>query len=407
MYEWVKDRQKAGEPMQIAAIVISVFILYRVQALIYQRIWDRQLKADVSFVKEKVTEGETVELEEVLENRKWLPLPVVFLTFKMSKYFKDAQENAVLSNDRYTRNELLSVMMFQRRKRRIELVCTRRGKYKIEQATLQAQSLFLDEKYIKNISCESCLTVYPGYVDAKRFVQLIENVYGSQAMRPFMQEDPFLHRGVREYQVYDSMRNINWNATAKTGSMKVNLLETLTNQQVSVYLNMQKESLSVHNEVLEESIRLAKTFCAFFSRKGIKSALYTNGCCEGDDEPVCVKKRDAGIAYMGQVNEALTRIVLDETGNVVKYGREQELDFVSLYQEQIKEDSKDSQILLISCDQNARIMQLMKELFRQRKSFLWVVPVDYTSSFHAWPELREHMKIWRLNFEGASREAVK
>lgn len=392
--------------MQIVAIVISIFILYRVQALIYHRIWDRQLKADICFIKEKVTEGETVELEEVLENRKWLPLPVVFLTFKMSKHFKGVQENAVLSNDRYTRNDLLSVMMYQRRKRRIELVCTRRGSYKIEQATLQAQSLFLDEKYIKNISCESCLTVYPGYVDAKRFVQLIENVYGSQVMRPFMQEDPFLHRGVREYQVYDSMRNINWNATAKTGSMKVNLLETLTNQQVSVYLNVQKESLSVHNEVLEESIRLAKTFCAFFSRKGIKSALYTNGCGEGDNEPVCVK-RGAGIAYMGQVNEALTRIVLDETGNVVKYGREQELDFVSLYQEQIKEDSKDSQILLISGDQNARIMQLMKELSRQGKRFLWVVPVDYTTSFHASPGLQEHMKIWRLNFEGASREAAK
>lgn len=393
--------------MQILAIVMSVFLLYRVQALIYHRVWDRRLKADIRFVKEKVTQGDTVELEEVLENRKWLPLPAVFLTFKLSKYFKETREGSSLSNDRYTRNDLLSVMMFQRRKRCIQLVCTRRGMYRIEQATLQAQSLFLDEKYIKPVSCESCLTVYPGYVDAKRFAQFVETVYGSQMMYPFMQEDPFLHRGVREYQVYDSIRNVNWNATARTGSMKVNLLETMTNQQVSIYLNVQKESLSVHNEVLEESIRLAKTFCAFFSQKGIKSALYTNGTGEGDKEPVCVEKRGAGTAYMGQVNEALTRIFLDETGNIVKYGREQELDFVSLYKEQLKKDSEESQVFLISGDQNDRIVQLMKELSRQGRSFLWVVPVDYTASFHMEPGLVKHTKLWRLNFEGASREAAK
>lgn len=393
--------------MQIVAIVISVFILYRVQAWIYHRMWDNRLKADVFFVREKVTEGEIVEVEEVLENRKWLPLPVVFFSFKMARHFRELHQKDAVSNDRYTRNELLSVMMFQRRRRRIELVCRKRGNYRIEQVALQAQSLFLDEKYVKELSCESRLTVYPRYVDAKRFLHLIENIYGNQMMCAFMQEDPFLHRGVREYQVYDSIRHINWTATAKTGSMKVNLLETMTNQQVSIYLNVQKESLSVHNEVLEESIRLAKTFCAFFSQRGIKSALYTNGTREGEKDPICVKKKDAGLVYMGKVNEALTNIFLDETGNVVTHGREQELDFTALYQKQIKEDANKSQILVISGDQNASMMRLMKELSRQGQNFLWIVPVDYTTSFHAEPALRKQMRIWRLNFEGASGEAVK
>ena len=388
--------------MQIAVIALGILIVYRVQALIYRRLWNKKLNVTIQFQKARVTEGEFVILEEILENRKWLPLPVVFLQFKMSKAFRVPGERSKTSDDRYSRKELMSVMMNQRLKRKVEVCCTRRGRYAIERASIIAQSLFLDEQYTQELECGGRLTVYPRTVDAKRFELLLQSISGGEVLRPFMQEDPFMNRGVREYQIYDSMKGINWNATARTGSMKVNLLETVSSRQAFVFLNIQKESLAVHNEVIEESIRLAKTFCVMFSKKGMKSCLYTNGTDGKNPEAICVEQ-GIGAEYISKVNEALTQIFVDENGNILTHGREQELDFVSLYGEAMEHASEEGQVVLISGNQQESVLRLLKKLHRCGRQFLWLVPAESQTFYKEDGELKGHMRLWRLNFEGAGK----
>lgn len=388
--------------MQIGAIAISIYLLYRLQAYIYSRFWNQKLKVSIGFEEKQVTEGETAVIEETLENRKWLPLPVVFLAFKISKYFVIPGESRGQAEDRYTSNELMSVMMNQRLRRRVEVLCTKRGVYNVEQASVTAKSLFLDEIYIEQVTCDSEITVYPRMADAKRFQNLIQGAYGSQMLKKYMQEDPFLHRGVREYQSYDTMKGINWNATARTGNMKVNVLEHTANQDAVIYLNMQKESMSVHNEVLEEGIRLAKSFCALFSKQGIKSALYTNGTDGKNITPLNVEKSGIGLEYMSRVNEVLTHIHLDETGNVLVHGRNEELDFLELYGNRMERDAGNGVVILISNDQSVRLVKTMKQIRKSGGSFLWIVPVDTATSYREDPVLCDQMRCWRLHYEGAA-----
>lgn len=384
-------------------IVLSIFILYRIQAIVYRQIWNKKLQVLIQFQKTRVTEGESVMLEEILENRKWLPLPTVFLQFKLSKYFQVLGEPALVTEDRYHRKELMSVMMNQRLCRKVEVLCTKRGKYSIERASIVAQSLFLDETYTLELECNSKLTVYPRMVDARRFDQLIRSISGGQMMCSFMQEDPFLIRGVREYQIYDNIKSINWNATARTGNLKVNLLETVSNRFSYVFLNVQKESLAVPNEVVEESIRLAKTFCALFSKKGVKSQLYTNGSNGEEQQPICVE-RGLGVEYMSKINEALTRIFVDENGNRITHGHEQELDFVKLYSDVMEEAAKEGLVVIISNNQEPAIRKLLKKLHREGRQFLWIVPVKTMADYKEDQELKGHMRIWRLNFEGVREQ---
>lgn len=372
--------------------------------MVYARLWSRRLDIRIQFQKRQVTEGETVILEEMLENRKYLPLPIVFLQFKLSRYFHVNGEPEAVTQDRYTRNEWMSVLMNQRLTRKVEMVCTRRGNYDIERVSVTARSLFLNEVYVQELDCESHLTVYPRMVDARGFERLLKNINGNQMIVPFMQEDPFLLRGIREYQIYDNMKLINWNATARTGGLKVNLLETVSNRKISVFLNMQKESLAVHNEILEESIRLAKTFCALFSKKGIKSQLYTNGTDGKCMEPICVPE-GVGPGYMDQVNESLTRIFLDENGNILTHGREQEVDFVEMYSGLLEESVQREGVVLISGNQDEKILQMLKKLHRKGRQFLWIVPVESAVSYKKDSELKDHMCLWRLNYEGAGEPA--
>lgn len=402
-----QNKRKWGGTLQIAVIAVAVYILYRLQDLLYHVFWNRKLEVFIRFEDKQVTEGETAVIEETLENRKWLPLPVVFLAFKISRYFEIPGEVRGSAEDRYTRNELMSVMMNQRLKRRVEVLCTKRGIYDIEQASVSAKSLFLDEMYIQEVSCDSKLTVYPCMVDTNRFLKLIQSIYGSQVLKIFMQEDPFLHRGVREYQTYDTMKGINWNATAKTGDMKVNIYEQVASQDAVIYLNVQKESMSVHNEVLEEGIRLAKSFSVLFSKNGVKSALYTNGTNGLDLNPINVPNQDVGLQHISRVNEALTRIHFDETGNVFVHGRNEELDFLELYGEQMEQDAKVGMVVLISNDQSAKMIKTMKKIHKRGGNFLWIVPVDTAVAYREDPMLRKQMRCWRLSFEGASKTGVE
>lgn len=382
--------------MQIAVIAICIFVLFRIQAIVYRIYWNRNLNISLQFQKQTIIEGEKVVLEERLENRKWLPLPVVFLQFKLSKHFKVIDEERDGTDDRYSRNEMLSVMMNQRFRRRLEMIGTKRGRFSVERASVVAKSLFLDEEYVQTIDCETKLTVYPRMVDASRFENLLQSLRGGDALRPFMQEDPFLIRGVREYQIYDNMRSINWNATAKTGSMKVNQVETVSSQQASIFLNVQKNSLKVHSNVVEEGIRLAKTFCAMFSKKGIKSSLYTNGTTGEDMEAICVKQ-GVGIPYMSRVNEALASIFVDENGNLVSHGREEELDFIELYGQLMEQSAGQGMVVVISNDQNSSLVKLLREMRRQGMQCLWIVPVENAGDYKEDTQLKDSMRIWKLS----------
>lgn len=386
--------------MQLVIIAIFIYILYRLQGLVYHRLWSSHLHISIQFQKKCIVEGEKVVLEEELENRKWLPLPVVYLQLRLSRFFCEPGGRSYSSEDHYNRNELLSVMMNQRIRRKVELICTKRGSFEIEGAYVKAKSILLDEEYGMEIDCNSVLTVYPRSVDIVRFERLLRDTAGGQSLCPFMQEDPFLHRGVREYQIYDSMKNINWNATARTGEMKVNLVETVSSRDTYVFLNVQKESLSVHNEVIEESIRLAKTFCGFFTKKGMKNRLYTNGTNGKDREPVCVD-RGSGTEYMEKVNRALTQIYVDEHGNVVSHGREEEPDFVEMYEEKLEQCAKNGQVVLISGKQDASIVRMLQKLRSRDLHFLWIVPVAKRMDYKENPQLKGYMKMWSLNFEGA------
>lgn len=389
--------------MQIAIIAVCILVLFRIQAIIYRLKWNSNLYVDVRFEKSQVTEGEPVMVEELFENRKWLPLPVVFLQFKLSKHFQVAGERCKKGEDRYSRNELLSVMMNQRFRRRIEVVCHKRGIYDIERASVVAKSLLLDEEYMDTFQCDSRLKVYPRMVDAGRFENMLRSSAGGQVTQPFMQEDPFLLQGIRDYQIYDHMKSINWKATARTGSMKVNVVETVSSRDAYVFLNMQKESLAVSNEVLEESIRLAKTFCAMFSQKGVKSSLYTNGTNGENMEPVCVR-HGIGAEYMSRVNEALTQIYVDETGNHISHGRDQEVDFVEKYASTIEKCAQDGRVVILSNCQDAAMVEMLSNLHRKGLKFLWIVPVGRSGEYKTIHLLREHMRMWRLEFEGANKE---
>ena len=69
--------------MPILIIFAVAGLLYLLQDQIYRRFWSRHLHADVEFTDHFIHEGESTELIETLSNGKILPLPWVYVKFKI------------------------------------------------------------------------------------------------------------------------------------------------------------------------------------------------------------------------------------------------------------------------------------------------------------------------------------
>lgn len=390
--------------MQTITVILSVGIFYIVQGYLYAIYWKRKLSVELLFSKTRVTEGEKVVLEERIENRKWLPLLSVNLKFHISRNFLEVDKVNSQNSDHYNRNDLFSILMYQRLTRRIELECTQRGIYQIEQLSIVTGSLFLSEDFVEEIPCNSRIIVYPCCVEAERFAELFRTIYGNVITKQLVQEDPFMYRGIREYQSYDSMKRISWSATAKTGALKVHVLENTSQREVSVYLNLQKDSMILNEEVLEESIRLAKTFCMQFARKGIRTALYTNGYDGETEELVQITAAPAGRSYLEMVNEGLARIRFLEEKRVTGDKEEAPNDFLRTYGEQILREADSKYIICISNYQRDDFQDMMLQLKKKTNDFLWMIPVSISRDYHPCQEIKKNTRMWRLNWEGARKE---
>lgn len=384
--------------MKIISVLIGIVIIYIVQAFLFRKYWDKKLEVSAEFKEKAINEGQSVTIEEIIVNRKWLPLPLVTMKFILSSAFKEKNSDKKIVSDYYNRSEIFSLLMFQKIKRKIEFVCTKRGIYKIQALTIQVGNLFLNETNIKEVESNGKLVVYPGFVNVNQFLDIFQNVYGDIITKQFMTEDPFLNRGVREYQIYDRMKLINWSASAKTGELKVNILENTSKRDVVIFLNLQRDTMLLGSDITEEAIRLTKTFANELYKQGIKSIIYTNGNDIETDETVQIEDINSNKNYMDIVNNALARIVVKEGGNV--HTEYEANNFMEMYKNKIEKLQEDKYLIFISNYQREDFQNALIDIKNKNADFKWIVPVSNRRDFHVGSNLIKKTVIWRMNWEG-------
>lgn len=386
--------------MQILLMAVLVYGIVMLQRKLYSNNWDKELYLNVAFEDHQVHEGETTNIIETVINNKWLPLPFLYIRFKLEKSFQTVGEERIAADDKYSRDDLLNVLMKQSIKRKIKIKCAKRGKYTIDGFSVNAYNLLLDEKHMADYSCNSTLTVYPVAVDARRFEKLLKCIDGDLKNNNSLQDDPFLIRGCREYQTYDEMRLINWNATARSGELRVNILEKQANRDVYIYVNLETVGMFHNNEILEESIRLGKSFAMLFSKNGIKSCVMTNGTNGKNGRLIAVRTPDKGPAYINRVDEALAEIWLEDK-TIQKTRDESEESFFALYEELLSDSARKGFIVLISNSRERHLQEYMQELKREGRPFVWIVPIATGTEYEKNPLLDGYEYAWRLSYEGA------
>ncbi|MCM1121856.1 MAG: DUF58 domain-containing protein [Eubacterium sp.] len=259
--------------------------------LYYVGHWHKNLHITFRFLQDFVYAGESAEMTEQIENRKRLPLPVLEVSFHVDKAltFFDC-ENTNVSDFTYKR-DIFALLGRQRVIRKLTLDCAHRGYYQIKNAHLASFSLLHRKRFSLEVPADAALYVYAAKTDVSDILVVCERLMGSIQCAKRLFEDPFAYASIREYTITDPMKTINWKASAKTGSLMVNTLESTHTETVMLFLDVEDRGILKYEYLTEYAISVAASLARKMTARGMAVGLYTNIVSpSSENAPAAVKE---------------------------------------------------------------------------------------------------------------------
>lgn len=371
--------------MELIIGFLLAALLYLLQQKIYSSYWNKHLNIELEFSVTHCIEGEDASLIQRISNEKLLPLPILRLKFQTSKFlsFYDTKDSQI--SDLYYRNDLISLMMYQKLTRSLKFRANKRGYYRMNQCNVVCSDLFIYSTHVENFPLNLNLYVYPKYIDFVKIAPTFHKILGNVISKRFTNEDPFEFAGIRQYQIYDNLKSVNWNASAKTGELKVNVHDTTSSQEVKILLNLELQSIWVYDELLEESIRITASLANLFIKQGIPTGIYSNACDSITKEPLTIPAGSSN-NHLTSICEGLSRL---DTSLIAK-------PFVS-YAESILMNKKESDYtIIISFYQKDDLQNILRSTFRKNQNFHWIIPYNKDISIQVEPYFQSNITPWTI-----------
>ena len=358
--------------MNVLLMLIGVLIVYYIILMIYRKNWNKGLSLDISFSSKHAVKGETVNLVEVVTNDKWLVLPFIHLKFEINRelIFKENDENSKISDKTY-RNDVFSLLFHQKITRRIPVVCDARGVYRITEAQLIFSGPFMSEIMIAKKKVDAEITVYPRSEDAELLEVVSNRLEGDLERQSYIYSDRFMFRGIRQYQSFDSIRDVNWKTSAKNSELMVNQYNDTINKKVCILLNLESDGMLKYKALGEMSISFAAGIAQKLIEEGISVSVISNGKDIDTDENINVSF-GSDYTHLNIINTALARIDMnkeqDEFADVI----ENIMDIES--RDNCVQDDEDCVYIVISESRRKKLQENISRLLYKQDEIIWLLP---------------------------------
>ncbi|MBO7453506.1 MAG: DUF58 domain-containing protein [Clostridiales bacterium] len=370
--------------MDLLVLIIILAIIVVVELIYYRNHALDDLDLSVKFSKNVANHGEEIEVIEVAENNKRLPLPFIILKFETPAVLQFMDMTNTTLSDLLYREDMLTMRPFSRHTRKIKAKCTKRGFYSFTRVNMTTTDLLLIEKFTKEFPNDCSVTILPERIATDRLKYLLSLTLSEVQRKRTILTDPFAFAGIREYQPWDPMKSINWLASARTGDFMVNQNASTSTRQVTIFVNLEYYNQKHSDSLLETSISLAYSFMCELSEMGIPTAIYTNGKDVLSDAPV-ISGMNLNVNDVAQRAVELARIDLTKEC----------LPFEYLVEQYVAQTDRDDFIVVISPKFDGSFKPAMLNLKHKRSSALWIMPCykltpevplenELQSSYHRW-----------------------
>lgn len=368
----------------IIAITIAIFIFIW-QKSMYNRMWDERLGLDIRFKDSYINAGERSSLIEIINNGKFLPLPVLHVKFSVDKSFVFDNQDNVSVTDCYHRNDAFSIMGGQRITRKLDFQATKRGVFFISGVTLTAKDFFMTKTFAKVIDCNSRMYIFPRKIDTPEFETYFNTVMGEIEAKRGLLEDPYTFRGIRDYDVSDNMSKINWKASAKNGQLMVNQYGYSWEPRIKILLNLDTNQMIRSDYITELSIELASSIAMEFLDNRVSVGLVSNGL-DNKKQPLGVVESGTAVEHMLTIDRYLASIADN-----------QEIDgFLDIVDGLIDSYDRESTYIIISSYHRENLLEKLDYLHEKGMDFHMLVPYFDVQGLS---NHRDYMYAWEVELD--------
>lgn len=254
--------------------------------------------------------GETAEVRLELTNDTWLPLPWLRLDETLPLELAPTQQL----------RRVLPLRPKERATMTYMLRGARRGYYPIGPLSLMAGDLFGFAQTLGRDEGQQAITVYPRIIPLTRLSLPSRLPFGTLSSTHRIFEDPARLRGVREYQAGDSLRRINWKASAHEDALLVKQFSPAISLETMLLLNLNGKEYNrqLSYGASEWAIVVAASLASYLEGARQAVGLAANGRDPLIAEEAPVRTPGAipprpGRPHLMKVLEVLARVELQET----------------------------------------------------------------------------------------------
>jgi uncharacterized protein (DUF58 family) len=268
--------------------ITDIWALYCLDNLRYQR----------QFSEQRVLFGEEVTLSISIENAKLLPLPWLEVedTLPRALTIKGQKLQSGMRTDLVSLECLFSARWYERVTRRYTVQCNARGVHTFGPTKLRSSDIFGFVSRERELSNREYLLVYPLVAPIQSFGLPAHHPFGDRRMPRRLLEDPTRVIGVRDYAYGDSLRRVNWKATARTMKMQSHVYQSTTTHTLVLFLNIVSQLdiyYGIRPDLQELSICATASVADWALNEGYAVGLYTNTLTFMPDEDMPKKEINA------------------------------------------------------------------------------------------------------------------
>jgi uncharacterized protein (DUF58 family) len=166
------------------------------------------------------------------------------------------------------------------------------------------------------------VTVLPRPIDLPASLESANRLNGDVIVKRHYLDDPFYRVGVKEYTPRDSMKNIHWGATARTGKLMVHEHQQTADQNLLVLLNVQTHAYEIGNVSDKGRIETAIRICAGYFDDTVQSGIPVRFACNAALDPAdgpVVTNEFSGREHVMDLFRTLARLPINACENFTSF----------------------------------------------------------------------------------------
>lgn len=370
---------------------VIVIIYLGVGSWLFSRWWITRVLGRLQFTRifeNKAFSGESVPVKIEIKNRS--VLPAVWL--RIQDYFP------IEVADQRQYHQIITLVPHQQIELNYQLKAQKRGYYPIGPLDISSGDLLglsSEQSARGNINY---LTVYPRIYSLTDLFLPSNSPMGTLRHRQPIFEDPSRPIGKRDYQAGDSLRRIDWKASASIGRLQVKQFEPSIALETAIFLNLNLDEYSPKDWAYgtELAIIAAASLANWIISKRQSTGLYTNGAdllnLTDSASPIPNRK---GRVHLMRILETLARLKARQTTSFTQFLHHYRpnlawgttLILISgsadehLFEEMIQAQRSGMSIVLILCGWNTGAQEAR---LRARNMGVSVMDIMDEDSFKAW-----------------------